>query len=107
MTRTAAGSIRRAFTAAPAFTLGTPLSTQNDFRQPAVFTENLSIVKRTSIVELDKNPIVLIYRADAFNPFNRTNFGGVVGTVGNAAFGRPTAPQNGPRIITMGLRLEF
>jgi hypothetical protein len=96
-----------AFTAAPMFTLGTASFYHNDFRQPAVFTENFSIVKRTSLVELDKNPIVLIYRADAFNAFNRTNFGGVVGTVGNAAFGRPTAPQNAPRIITMGLRLEF
>jgi hypothetical protein len=96
-----------AFTSAPMFTLGSAAFYHNDFRQPSVFTENFSIVKRTTIVELDKNPIVLIYRADAFNAFNRTNFGGVVGTVGNAAFGRPTAPQNGPRIITMGLRLEF
>jgi hypothetical protein len=96
-----------AFTAAPMFTLGNAAFYYNDFRQPAVFTENFSVVKRTTLVELDKNPIVLIYRADAFNAFNRTNFGGVVGTVGNAAFGRPTAPQNGPRLITMGLRLEF
>ncbi len=57
--------------------------------------------------ENDKNPIVLVYRADAFNLFNRTNFGLVVGTVGNANFGRPTGPQNGARLITMGLRLEF
>jgi hypothetical protein len=49
----------------------------------------------------------LVYRVDAFNLFNRTNFGGVVGTVGNANFGRPTGPQNGPRLITMGLRLDF
>ena len=34
-------------------------------------------------------------------------FGGVNGTVGNAAFGRPSGPQNGARLITMGLRLEF
>jgi hypothetical protein len=96
-----------AFTAAPMFSLGTAAFYYNDFRQPAVFTENFSIVKRTTLVELDKNPIVLIYRADAFNAFNRTNFGGVVGTVGNPLFGAPTGPQNGARIITMGLRLEF
>jgi hypothetical protein len=95
------------FTAPPAFTLGTAAFYHDDFRQPALLTENVSIVKRTTLVNLDKNPIVLTYRADAFNMFNRTNFGGVVGTVGNANFGRPTGPQNGARLITMGLRLEF
>ena len=96
-----------AFTAAPPFTMGNAAFYYNDFRQPAVFTENLSIVKRTVLFEADNNPVVLTYRADAFNLFNRTNFGGVVGTVGNPNFGRPTGAQNGPRIITMGLRLEF
>ncbi|MBI5085458.1 MAG: TonB-dependent receptor [Acidobacteria bacterium] len=96
-----------AFTAAPQFTLGNAAFFHNDFRQPAVFTENLSIVKRTTLFANDKNPVVLVYRADGFNVFNRTNFGGVVGTIGNANFGRPTGPQNGARIITMGLRLEF
>jgi hypothetical protein len=96
-----------AFRQTPAFTLGNAAFYYNDFRQPAVFTENLSIVKRTTLFEADNNPVMLTYRVDAFNLFNRTNFGNVVGTVGNANFGRPTAPQNGPRIITMGLRLEF
>lgn len=96
-----------AFTAAAPFTLGNAAFYYNDFRQPAVFTENLSIVKRTVLVNLDKNPITLTYRADAFNLFNRTNFGNVIGVIGNPNFGRPQSPQNGPRIITMGLRLEF
>jgi len=96
-----------AYTAAPQFTLGTAAFFDNNFRQPAVFTENLSIVKRTKLWNNDKNPVMLTYRADGFNIFNRTNFGGVVGTVGNANFGRPTGPQVGARLITMGLRLEF
>lgn len=96
-----------AFAPAPQYTLGTAAFFHNDFRQPAVFTENLSIVKRTTLWQNERNPVVLIYRADGFNIFNRTNFGGVVGTVGNAAFGRPTAVQVTQRIITMGLRLEF
>ncbi|MBL8221625.1 MAG: hypothetical protein JNL62_20490, partial [Bryobacterales bacterium] len=96
-----------AFVAAPQFTLGTAAFFHNDFRQPGVFSENLSIVKRTTLYENDRNPIVLTYRVDGFNIFNRTAFGGVVGTVGNANFGRPTAVQVGARIITMGLRLEF
>ena len=69
--------------------------------------ERLSIVKRTTLWNNDRNPVVLTYRADAFNLLNRTVFGGIVGTVGNANFGRPTGPQNGARIITMGLRLSF
>ena len=96
-----------AFTAAPAYTLGNAAFYHNNFRQPAVFNEGVSIVKRTTLWQNEKNPVVLIYRADGFNIFNRTNFGGVVGTVGNANFGRPTGPQNGARIITMGLRLDF
>ncbi|MFO0364773.1 MAG: TonB-dependent receptor domain-containing protein [Acidobacteriota bacterium] len=96
-----------AYTAAPLFTLGTAAFYDNAFRQPAVFTENFAIVKRMALFETEKNPVVLIYRADGFNIFNRTNFGGVNGTIGNANFGRPTGPQNGARLITMGLRLEF
>lgn len=96
-----------AFTAAPTYTLGTAAFYHNDFRQPAVFTENFSVVKRTTLFANDRNPIVLVYRADAFNAFNRTNFGGVVTAIGNANFGRPTGAQLAPRAITMGLRLEF
>jgi hypothetical protein len=54
----------------------------------------------------DGNKVRLQFSANAFNPFNRTNFG-VNGTVGNANFGRATGPQYGPRIITMVVRLNF
>jgi hypothetical protein len=95
------------FSAAPAFTLGTAALYNDDFRQPAVFSENVGLSKRTVLWNNEKNPVVLQYRADAFNLFNRTRFGGVNGTIGNAAFGRPTGPQVGARAITMGLRLTF
>jgi hypothetical protein len=96
-----------AFVQTPAFSLGNAAFYYNDFRQPAVFSENLALIKRTTLFERGDTPVQLTYRADAFNLFNRTNFGNVVGTVGNANFGRPTSPQLGPRLITMGLRLEF
>jgi hypothetical protein len=96
-----------AFSPAGQFELGTAAYFHNDFRQPAVFNENVSLVKRTNLTGSDRTPIVLITRADAFNLFNRTNFGGVVGTLGNANFGRPTGVQSTARIITIGLRLEF
>jgi hypothetical protein len=95
------------FSNAPAFTLGTAALYHDDFRQPAVFTENVGLSKRTTLWNNEKNPVVLSYRADAFNLFNRTRFGGVNGAIGNAAFGRPSGPQVGARAITMGLRLSF
>ncbi len=95
------------FSAAAPFTLGSAALYQNDFRQPMIAFENVGLSKRTTLWNNEKNPVVLQYRADAFNLFNRTRFGGVNGTVGNANFGRPTAPQVGARAITMGLRLSF
>jgi hypothetical protein len=86
------------------FEFGTAAQFNSGFRQPPVFTENISIVKRFNLA--GDGRVRFIYRADIFNLFNRTNFG-VNGTIGNADFGRATAPQNGPRIITMGGRLEF
>lgn len=78
----------------------------SDFRQPPIFRENFSIVKRFNMFELREVPVRTTIRADFFNAFNRTNFR-VNGAIGNAAFGQAVAPQQGPRIITMGLRVEF
>jgi hypothetical protein len=96
-----------AFGVAPAFSLGNAAYYYGDFRQPPIFVENLSLAKRTVLWENETNPVILTYRADAFNLFNRTNFGGIVGTIGNANFGRVTGAQQAPRLITMGVRLEF
>ncbi len=96
-----------AFTIPGQFELGDAAAHYDDFRQPLLMIDNLSISKRMKFPIHRDRTIDLVYRVDAFNLFNRTNFGGVVGTVGNAAFGRPTGPQIGARIITMGLRLDF
>lgn len=86
------------------FEFGSASQFMTAFRQPPVFTENVSIVKRFNLT--GDGRVKFIYRADIFNLFNRTNFG-VNGTIGNADFGRATGPQQGARIITMGGRLEF
>ena len=96
-----------AFSPANPFSLGNAALYYNDFRQPMVASENIGLAKRTILFKNDRNPVELLYRADAFNLFNRTRFGGVNGVIGNAAFGRPTGPQVGARAITMGLRLSF
>lgn len=96
-----------AYTVPGQFELGTASSYNSAFRQPPVFEENLSIGKRLKFPLPGERTLDMILRADAFNLFNRTNFGGIVAAVGNPNFGRPTGPQVGARIITMGMRLEF
>jgi len=91
-----------AFGIAPLYSLGTDSRTQPNLFNPG--TGNLNFVLSRS--QPIKENMRLQFRADAFNPFNRTNFG-VNGTVGNANFGRATGVQYGPRIITMGARLFF
>jgi len=94
------------FASAPRYTLGTAALYHSAFRQPMVREENISLSKRFRWELNDTRAIDFVYRADMFNLFNRTNFG-VNGAIGNAAFGAATGPQSGPRIITMGLRLDF
>jgi len=72
-----------------------------------VFVDNAALIKQLYLGPRgDGSRVRLQFRADASNLFNRTNFG-VNGTVGNANFGRASGPQDGPRLITMGLRLNF
>ena len=95
-----------AFAVPDDFAFGNSAYYHRDFRQPPVFRENLAIVKDVTLWNRTDNPVRFIYRADFFNLFNRTNFR-VNGSIGNAGFGLPVAPQLGPRIITMGLRVQF
>ena len=96
-----------AFTAPGQYELGNASQYNGDFRNPAVLDERVAIQKRMRFPIVKDRTVDLVYRVDAFNMFNRTSFGGIVGVVGNANFGRPTGPQVGARLITMGLRLEF
>jgi hypothetical protein len=91
------------FVSPAAYTLGNAANYYSEFRNPRYLNENFSILKNFNIWESVK----LQYRADAINAFNRTNFGGINGTVGSANFGRSGGVQSGPRIISMGLRLEW
>ena len=91
------------FAVAAPYTLGNAALYYGSFRNPPVLSENISIVKNFAITET----IRFQYRADAFNAFNRTDFGGVNGTIGTMNFGRPSGIQLGPRAITMGLSLEW
>lgn len=96
-----------AFSVPGQFSFGTSSQYNGHFRQPPVLIDNLALVKQLNVWPTgDGSRMRLQFSANAFNPFNRTNFG-VNGTVGNANFGRATGPQYGPRIITMVVRLNF
>lgn len=89
------------------FELGNASQYFGDFRNPPLLQDNLSVSKRMKFPVYKDRSVDLVYRADAFNVFNRTNFGGINGAIGNVNFGRPTGPQVGARLITMGVRLDF
>ncbi len=96
-----------AFSVPGQYSFGTSSQYNSKFRQPPVLVDNAALIKQLYLwPKGDGSRVRLQFRADASNPFNRTNFG-VNGTVGNANFGRATSPQYGPRLITMGLRLNF
>lgn len=91
------------FTETPPFTLGNGSIYNTHFRNPWYRNEAISLNKKFRIYE----SVALNYQINMFNPFNRTDFGGIQGNVASPNFGRPTGPMVGPRNITMGLRLEF
>jgi hypothetical protein len=96
-----------AFSVPGQFSFGSSSQYNGHFRQPPVLVDNIALVKELPLWPSgDGSKMRLQFSANAFNPFNRTNFG-VNGTVGNANFGRATGPQYGPRIITMIVRLNF
>ena len=96
-----------AFSIPGQFAFGTSAQYDSRFRQPPVLIDNIALIKQVLVWPTgDGSRMRLQFRADAFNAFNRTNFG-VNGTVGNPNFGRASGPQYGPRLITMGVRLTF
>lgn len=95
-----------AFVQPSEFQLGYGSRYYTELRQPFNFQENLSIVKNMTLVPLGDQPVKLQLRADMFNLFNRNQFN-VQTSIFNSSFGRATAPNQGARIITMGLRLDF
>ena len=97
---------RTAFALPGEFDFGTGALYYSDLRQPFNFQENLSIVKNFTLVPLGDQPVTAQIRADMFNLFNRNQFN-VNTSIFNAGFGLATAPNQGARFITMGLRLNF
>lgn len=110
-----------AFVEPPAGQFGNAPNLFSQLRMPAYLNEDLSLSKQIAITE----KINLQFQANAFNVFNRVVFssGGNAQTfIINAAppnlsaaslansstiFGIMTSQQNGPRILQLGLKLQF
>jgi hypothetical protein len=91
------------FSQAPLGTIGNASIYNTNLRNPWIRYEAISVNKEIRVRER----VQFKYSVNIFNPFNRTDFGGITPTITNPNFGRPTGAQVGSRTITMGLRLEF
>jgi carboxypeptidase family protein len=86
--------------------LGNEPRTDPDLRGQGVNNWNLAIAKRTSI----HRGVDLTLRAEAFNLFNRVQFGPPntqATTAANSTFGQVTTQVNQPRLMQLAFRLTF
>jgi hypothetical protein len=92
-----------AFTVPAALRFGTAARSYTDLRNPNFLNENFGLLKRFAFTE----SVRLTFRAEFFNAFNRTVFGGIQTNRSNAAFGRVSSQANTPRQGQVALRLDF
>jgi len=85
------------------FAFGTESRTDNTLRTPGVANWDMAIVKDVPIHE----NLLFNFRVEAFNVFNRVQFGQPNVSVGNASFGSITSQYNNPRILQASGRITF
>ena len=86
--------------------LGNAPRVDPDLRAHGVNNTNLAISKATPV----HGHVNLTIRAEAFNLFNRTQFGPpntTVTTASNSTLGQVTTQQNQPRLMQLAFRLTF
>jgi hypothetical protein len=89
--------------APPLFTYGNESRTDNQLRTPGVANWDFALYKDTPIRE----NLIFEFRAEAFNLFNRVQFGSPNTSVGNAQFGQITTDLNTPRLLQFAGRFTF
>jgi hypothetical protein len=72
-------------------------------RGPGTTNFDISVFKNTRFFERYQ----LQFRAEAFNAFNRVQFGNPNTNINSTAFGVISTQQNSPRNLQLGLRLLF
>jgi len=88
------------------FTFGNESRTDPVLRGPGIANYDFAVFKRTPITERFN----LEFRAEAFNLFNRVQFGQpnvAYTTAANSTFGQISTQLNQPRLMQMALRLRF
>jgi hypothetical protein len=94
------------FSLPAAYTLGNESRTDPTLRGPGIANYDLALFKRTPVTER----INVEFRAEAFNLFNRVQFGApglIYSTAANSTFGVISSQLNSPRLMQMVLRLRF
>jgi len=96
---------KNAFQNAADFTFGnTPRQlAYASLRNPWSLNETISLMKTIPI----RDSIVFQFKADAFNVFNRTQFGGIDTTITNASFGTVSTQVNTPRQLQFEGYIRF
>ena len=91
------------FSTPPAFTFGSESRTDPNVRAHGIANYDFALFKRTAITE----KIGIELRVEAFNLFNRVQFG-YPGTVfGTPQFGIVGSQLNNPRLVQVAARLQF
>jgi hypothetical protein len=91
------------YTAPPIFTYGNEARTDNQLRTPGIANYDFALYKDTPIHE----NLTFQFRVEAFNLFNRVQFGSPNSIVGNPQFGNITTDLNNPRLLQMAGRVTF
>ena len=91
------------FTVPANFTFGNESRTDNALRQPGQANWDMSLFKDVPITEKAQ----FEFRAEAFNIFNRVQFGPPVTTVGSSTEGYITTQYNNPRLLQVSGRISF
>jgi hypothetical protein len=95
---------KAAFQDAAPFTFGTtPRTMAFGLRNPWSLNESATIGKDFKLVE----KTTLRLQADAFNVFNRTQFGGINTNIDSTAFGTISGQANGPRNLQFEAYFKF
>jgi hypothetical protein len=92
-----------AFSLNAPFTFGNTPRIMPDLYGPGTNNVDLSVFKNTKI----KERYELQFRAEAFNAFNRVQFGNPATNINQSTFGRITTQANFPRDIQLALKLLF
>ncbi len=91
------------FSLAEPFTFGNVGRRLPDVRTHGMNNFDLALAKEFFLTERFR----LKFRAEAFNAFNRPQFGAPSGSVGSAAFGRVSSQLNRPRSVQFGMQLHW